>query len=90
MREKETREGRESACTEGHGKSFPAPSLITWQPLREMSKGLTETTDLTQTKCAAKKGCTLNLRSKYICHKDQLGYLIIERWSNKLMVNTQL
>ena len=30
------------------------------------------------------------LRSKYICYKDQLGYLIIERWSNKLMVNTQL
>ena len=25
---------------------------------------------------------------KYICYKDQLGYLIIERWSNKLMVNT--
>ena len=26
---------------------------------------------------------------KYIYYKDQLGYLIIERRSNKLMVNTQ-
>ena len=29
-REKETREGRGSACTEGPRKSFPAPSPITW------------------------------------------------------------
>ena len=29
-REKETREGRGSACTEGPRKSFPAASLITW------------------------------------------------------------
>ena len=41
-REKETREGRGSACTEGPRKSFPAPSLITWQPLRDLSKVLTE------------------------------------------------
>ena len=47
-------------------------------------------TDLAQTKRAAKKRCTFYLRSKYICYKDQLGYLIIEGWSNKLMVNTQL
>ena len=38
----ETREGRGSACTEGPRKSFPAPSLITWQPLRDLSKVLTE------------------------------------------------
>ena len=41
-REKETREGRGSACTEGPRKSFPAPNLITWQPLRDLSKVLTE------------------------------------------------
>ena len=34
-REKETREGRGSACTDGPRKSFPAPSPITWQPLTE-------------------------------------------------------
>ena len=49
-----------------------------------------KTSDLAQTKRAAKKRCTFYLRSKYICYKDQLGYLIIKRWSNKLMVNTQL
>ena len=47
-------------------------------------------TDLAQTKHAAKKRCSFYLQSKYICYKDQLGYLIIERRSNKLMVNTQL
>ena len=41
-REKETREGRGSACTEGPRKSFLAPSPITWQPLRDRSKVLTE------------------------------------------------
>ena len=41
-REKETRGGRESACKEGPRKSFPAPSPITWQPLRDLSKVLTE------------------------------------------------
>ena len=41
-REKETREGRGSVCTEGPRKSFPAPSPITWQPLRDLSKVLTE------------------------------------------------
>ena len=41
-REKETRERRGSACTEGPRKSFPAPSPITWQPLRDLSKVLTE------------------------------------------------
>ena len=41
-REKETREGRGSACTEGPRKSFPAPNLITWQPLCDLSKVLTE------------------------------------------------
>ena len=49
-----------------------------------------KTTELAQTKRAAKKRSTFYLRSNYICYKDQLGYLIIERWSNKLMVNTQL
>ena len=39
--EKETREGRGSACTEGPRKSFPAPSPITWQPLRDLWKVLT-------------------------------------------------
>ena len=38
-----------------------------------------KTSDLAQTKCAAKKRCTFSLRSKYICCKDQLGFLIIER-----------
>ena len=47
-------------------------------------------TDLAQTKRATKKRCTFFPRSKYICYKDQLGYLIIERWSNKLMFNIQL
>ena len=36
------------------------------------------------------KSCTFYPGSKYICYKDQLGYLIIERRSNKLMVSTQL
>ena len=39
-REKETREGRGSACTEGARKSFPARSLITWQPLRDLSSSV--------------------------------------------------
>ena len=34
--------GKGSACTEGPRKSFPAPNLITWQPLRDLSKVLTE------------------------------------------------
>ena len=46
--------------------------------------------DLGLKKHAVKKYCTFYPRYKYICHKDQLGYLTIERWSNKLMVNTQL
>ena len=37
-----------------------------------------------------KKRGTFYLRFNYICYKDQLGYLIIERRSNKLMVNRQL
>ena len=49
-----------------------------------------KTTDLAQTRRAAIKPCAFYPRSKYICYKDQLGYLIIERWRNKLMVNTQL
>ena len=40
-RERDTR-GKRDACTEGPRKSFPAPSPITWQPLRDLSKVLTE------------------------------------------------
>ena len=41
-RENETREGRGSTCKEGPRKSFPAPNLISWQPLRDLSEVLTE------------------------------------------------
>ena len=34
-----------------------------------------KTTDLAQTKSAAKKPCAFYPRSKYICYKDQVGYL---------------
>ena len=74
--------------TEGPRKSFPASSPITWQPLRDQSKVLTENGWPRTNKACRQK--VLYLRSKYICYKDQLGYLIIEQWSNKLMVNTQL
>ena len=80
----------EGAPAQKATKIISSPNLITWQPLRDLSKVLTEMTDLAQTKHAAKKRCTFYPWSKYICYKDQLGYLIIERWSNKLMVNTQL
>ena len=51
-----------------------------------------KTIDLAQAKRAAKTRSLVHFifGLKYICYKDQLGYLIIERWSNKLMVNTQL
>ena len=52
--EKETREGRGSVGTEGPRKSFPAPNLITWQPLRDLSEVLTEN-DWPRTN----KGCRL-------------------------------
>ena len=65
--------------------SFPPP--IYWQPLRDLSKVLTENDRPRTNKACRQKAYP---RSKYTCYKDQLGYLIIERWSNKLMVNTQL
>ena len=63
--------GTGSACPEDSRKSFSARNLITWQPLRDLSKLLKEikTTDLAQTKRAAKKRCTFYLRSKYICER---------------------
>ena len=73
---------------------FPSPLQLLGSRCVICQKFWQKTTDLAQTKCAAKKRCTFylssDLRSKYICYKHQLGYLIIERWSNKLMVNTQL
>ena len=69
---------------------FPPPTQLPGSHCVICQKFWQKTTDLAQTKQAAKKRCTFYLRSKYICYKDQLGYLIIERWSNKLMVNTQL
>ena len=75
---------------EGARKSFPPPLQLPGSRCVICQTFGQKTTDLTQTKRAAKKRCTVYLRSKYICYKHQLGYLIIERWSNKLMVNTQL
>ena len=69
---------------------FPPPLQLPGSRCVSCQKFWQKMTDLAQTKRAAKKRCTFYLRSKYICYKDQLGYLIIERWSNKLMVNTQL
>ena len=34
--------GEGAPAPEGPRKSFPAPNLITWQPLRDLSKVLTE------------------------------------------------
>ena len=88
--ERETWKGRRSACPEGPRKSSAAPNLITWQLLCDLSKILTENEWSRSKKHAVKKCCTFYPGCKYICHKDQLGYLTIERWSNKPMVNTQL
>ena len=69
---------------------FPPPLQLPGSRCVICQKFWQKTTDLAQTKRAAKKRCTFYLRSKYICYKDQLGSLIIERCSNKLMVNRQL
>ena len=54
-RERETREGRGSACPEGPRKSSRAPSLITWQPLCDLSKILTENDWLRTNKSCCQK-----------------------------------
>ena len=78
----ETREGRERACPRDPWKSFPAPILAAavWSVKNFDRKRLT----------SHKQGVVhWYPRSKYTS-KDQLGYLIIERWSNNTTVNTQL
>ena len=78
----ETREGRERACPIDPWKSFPAPILAAavWSVKNFDRKRLT----------SHKQGVVhWYPRSKYTS-KDQLGYLIIERWSNNTTVNTQL
>ena len=78
----ETREGRERACLRDPWKSFPAPILAAavWSVKNFDRKRLT----------SHKQGVVhWYPRSKYTS-KDQLGYLIIERWSNNTTVNTQL
>ena len=93
---KNARERRRHARREGvparkaPENCFPLPLQLPGSHCVICQKFWQKTTDLAQTKRAAKKRCTFYLRSKYICYKDQLGSLIIERWSNKLMVNTQL
>ena len=73
-----------------HENRFPPPTLLPGSRCVICQKFWQKTTDHAQTKRAAKKRGTFYLRSKYICYTDQLGYLIVERWSNKLMVNAQL
>ena len=78
----ETREGRERVCPRDPWKSFPAPILAAavWSVKNFDRKRLT----------SHKQGVVhWYPRSKYTS-KDQLGYLIIERWSNNTTVNTQL
>ena len=87
-RENGGREGGGGARPRGPWKLFPAPYTITWQPLRDLSKIFTAN-DWPRTNKACQDVVIVHLLPTYICYKDQLGYLIIERWSNKPMINTQ-
>ena len=82
----ETREGRESACPRDLWKSFPA--LYSGSRCVICQKFWKKTIDLVQTKRT--KALYIYILGLNIRYQDQLGYLIIERWSNKTTVNTQL
>ena len=81
-----TREGRKSACPRDPWKSFPAPYPGSRCVICQ--KFWKKTIDLVQKKCA--KALYIYILGLDIHYKDQLGYLIIERWNYKTTVNTQL
>ena len=70
--------------------SRPQNLITTWQPLRQLSKILTERLTSHKQSVVPKSVVHFILGLNISVNKDQLGYLIIERWNNKLMVNTQL
>ena len=82
----ETREGRESACPRGPWKSLP--DLYPGSRCVICQKFWQNTIDLAHTKRA--KAFYIYILDLNIRCKDQLGHLIIERWSNKTTVNTEL
>ena len=70
--------GEGAPAWKAHKNRFPAPILSLGSSCMICQKFLQKTTDLAQTKHAAKKRCTFYPWSKHIFCKDQLGYLIIE------------
>ena len=82
-KKKNARERRRHARGEGAParkapeNRFPPPLQLPGSRCVICQKFLQKTTDLAQTKRAAKKRCTFYLRSKYICYKDQLSLVCL-------------